>query len=92
MRIRPFNRVSSFHGPAILIIILCFMVSSCTSLLNSAFKGALPPMEGTQIIPGLKDKVLVKRDNLGIPYIEASNIDDLIFTMGYDENGSDLLL
>lgn len=82
MKIRPFAS-SRFHVPAVLIIILCFIISSCAPLLNSAFKGALPPMEGTQIVPGLSDKVTVKRDNLGIPYIEAGNMDDLIFAMGY---------
>jgi acyl-homoserine-lactone acylase len=58
-------------------------LGGCTSVLNTAFKKALPPMEGEQIVPGLTQTVTVKRDDLGIPLIEASNMDDLIFAMGY---------
>jgi len=40
-------------------------------------------MDGEQIVSGLTQKVTVKRDNMGIPVIEAANLDDLIFAMGY---------
>jgi acyl-homoserine-lactone acylase len=80
----PLKRTCSLIVSSILIILACFILSGCKKqLLDHFFKDALPPLEGTQIVPGLKDKVLVKRDNLGIPYIEASNMDDLIFAMGY---------
>jgi len=83
MNIRPSSRISRFQVPVVLIIILCFMISGCTSFINSKFKDTLPPMEGVQTVPGLSDKVTVKRDNMGIPFIEAGNIDDLLFAMGY---------
>ena len=68
---------------AVLIILFCFMICGCTKLLNTAFNDALPPMEGEQIVQGLSQKVTVKRDNMGIPLIEAANMEDLIFAMGY---------
>lgn len=76
-------RILKFHLLPALIILLFVMPSGCSSVLNTAFKKTLPPMEGNQIVPGLSEKVTVKRDNLGIPLIEASHIDDLIFAMGY---------
>ena len=83
MTIRSFARIFRFKIFALLIIILSLITGGCAPLLNTAFKGALPPVEGIQTVPGLKDKVTVKRDNMGIPFIEASNMEDLIFAMGY---------
>ena len=34
-------------------------------------------------IAGLKDRVTIRRDERGIPYIEAKNDDDLYFAQGY---------
>jgi penicillin G amidase len=34
-------------------------------------------------IPGLRDRVTVRRDERGIPYIEAKNDEDLYFAQGY---------
>jgi len=35
------------------------------------------------VVKGLKEKVIVRRDNRWIPYIEASNEEDLYFAQGY---------
>ncbi len=40
-------------------------------------------MEGRKKIKGIKNTVTIKRDNLGVPFIEAENMDDLAFTIGY---------
>ena len=37
----------------------------------------------TLSIPGLRDRVTVRRDERGIPYIEATNDDDLFLAQGY---------
>ncbi|HLO00583.1 MAG TPA: penicillin acylase family protein [Pyrinomonadaceae bacterium] len=37
----------------------------------------------TLTVAGLRDRVIVTRDERGIPYIEAENDDDLYFTQGY---------
>jgi penicillin amidase len=34
-------------------------------------------------VPGLRDRVTIRRDERGIPYVEASNDDDLYFAQGY---------
>ncbi len=77
------NVVLRLNVMAALIIIFCLTVTGCAPLLNTAFKKSLTPMDGEQIVSGLTQKVTVKRDNMGIPVIEAANLDDLIFAMGY---------
>jgi penicillin G amidase len=41
------------------------------------------PQANTLTVAGLKDRVTVRRDERGIPYIEAANDDDLYFAQGY---------
>jgi penicillin amidase len=41
------------------------------------------PAPQTVTIPGLRDRVTVRRDERGIPYIEAANDQDLYFAQGY---------
>ena len=53
----------------------------CLSLL-----GSLPVAQQAQQnlqIKGIKDKVTIRRDERGIPYIEAQNDEDLYFAQGY---------
>ncbi|HQI25411.1 MAG TPA: hypothetical protein PLV15_11235, partial [Smithella sp.] len=78
MRIQSFVVHLRFKSAILFASILCIVISGCTPLLNVSYKKSLPPMEGEQVLPGLSDNVTVKRDNLGIPYIEAQSMDDLI--------------
>lgn len=39
--------------------------------------------EKTLAIPGLRERVTVRRDDRGVPYIEAANDDDLFLAQGY---------
>src|SRR6266404_7887643 len=39
-------------------------------------------MQAVQVV-GLRDKVTIRRDERGIPYIEAKNDEDLYFAQGY---------
>lgn len=41
------------------------------------------PTANTKATPGLRDRVTVRRDERGIPYIEATNEADLYFAQGY---------
>ncbi|HEX6046971.1 MAG TPA: penicillin acylase family protein [Pyrinomonadaceae bacterium] len=53
----------------------------CLSLL-----GSLPVAQQAQQnsqVKGIKDKVTIRRDERGIPYIEAQNDEDLYFAQGY---------
>lgn len=43
----------------------------------------LPQIQGSIHVPGLKAPVTVRRDQHGIPHIQASNMDDLLFAQGY---------
>jgi len=42
-----------------------------------------PQIDGTLKVAGLKSKVEVVRDPLGVPHIYASTVDDLFFAQGY---------
>lgn len=83
MKILSFAGIFRLKFLIILTVLLCLMICGCSSILNMSFSKALPPMEGEQIVAGISQKVTVKRDNLGIPLIEAANMDDLIIAMGY---------
>ncbi len=65
------------------LILSCFLLPGCNSFLDSLFDNALPPVEGELELPGISDKVTVKRDNFGIPFIDASSLDDLVVAQGY---------
>ena len=83
MKINSFVRAFFLNMRKLLIAIIILLISGCAPLLNTAFDNSLPPLEGDQIVPGLKEKVTVRRDNMGIPMIEAADMDDLVFAMGY---------
>jgi len=63
--------------------LFCAVLSGCTRLLDSLFNNSLPPDEGEQKVPGISNQVTVKRDSLGIPFIDAASLDDLVVAMGY---------
>ncbi len=44
-----------------------------------------PPINGQVQVKGLKSKVEIVRDPLGVPHIYADNVDDLFFAQGYVE-------
>ena len=50
---------------------------------NTAVKKSFPVTDGTIKIDGLTEPVKVIRDEMGIPHIYASNIQDLFFAEGY---------
>ncbi len=65
------------------IIVIALLVPGCTRMLDSIFNDSLPPDEGVQKLPGISEKVTVKRDDLGIPFVDAASLDDLVVAMGY---------
>jgi len=48
-----------------------------------AMRAALPQLDGTVHLSGLTSAVTVRRDEHGIPHIQAANLDDLVFAQGY---------
>jgi penicillin amidase len=65
-------------------LVLTLAVLVCTAVSNFQFPGAIAQKADNRIaLPGLRDRVTVRRDERGIPYIEATNDADLYFAQGY---------
>ena len=52
-------------------------------MLRKRFDASVNKPTGTVTIDGIRDKVTISRDSLGIPYIEAGSEEDLFFAVGY---------
>jgi penicillin amidase len=57
--------------PILIILFICFSIS------------AQVPEPQTVQIKGIKERITIRRDERGIPYVEANNDDDLYFGQGY---------
>jgi len=53
------------------------------AFIKIAFRHSVDRQEGTIVLKGLSEEAIVRRDDLGIPYIEAKNEDDLSLATGY---------
>jgi penicillin amidase len=51
--------------------------------LKHKMQSSLPELDRSLLAPGLSAPVTVRRDQHGVPHIEASNLDDLLFAQGY---------
>ena len=51
--------------------------------LYYVMRSALPQLDGSITLPGLSAPVIVKRDQHGIPSIEAQSLEDLFYAQGY---------
>ncbi|MEP6569615.1 MAG: penicillin acylase family protein [Acidobacteriota bacterium] len=60
-----------------------FLLPQFSFSVGAQQKTADPGNPNTLALAGLKDRVTVRRDERGIPYIEAQNDDDLYFAQGY---------
>ena len=66
------------------IVTLSIQVLFLSVCLTSAHRVAAQPAPATSItVAGLRDQVTIRRDERGIPYIEAKNDEDLYFAQGY---------
>lgn len=75
----------------VLIIFACLFLSSQRPLKVSAEQtSANEATTKTLTLAGLSDRVTVRRDERGIPYIEAKNDADLYFVQGYVTAGDRL--
>jgi len=62
-------------------VILCAVFGA--AWLYWAAHSALPQLDGTIKVPGLRSSVTVLRDAQGMPHIRASSMEDAIFAQGY---------
>jgi penicillin amidase len=58
-----------------------FLVLLC--LLIAPHSGQTSPQQNAIQIKGIKDRITIRRDERGIPYVEAQNDEDLYFAQGY---------
>lgn len=56
-------------------------LSGCSGIMRTAFPE--PPLPAEIPLGGLASEVKIRRDELGIPLIEAKNVDDLMFAQGF---------
>lgn len=73
----------------VLLVVILFQ-SGCSGVLRRIYKNSVISEQGKLTVKGLKDTVTVRRDEMGIPFIEANTRDDLAFATGYI-NSSDRL-
>ncbi|MCX7678999.1 MAG: penicillin acylase family protein [Spirochaetes bacterium] len=66
----------------VLFVFLSAFLISC-GIVESKFARSVTATRGSIEIEGITDKIVIRRDNLGIPVIEASNEEDLFFGSGY---------
>jgi acyl-homoserine-lactone acylase len=67
----------------IILIIIVTAVFSFQFHLKQQFAKSVDDPNGTMTVRGLVDTVTIRRDKLGVPYIEAKNEGDLFFATGY---------
>src|SRR3982074_2907321 len=66
--------------------LLFVILATCVCLAPNSFQfpsATAQQPANTVTIPGLHARVTIRRDERGIPYIEAANDDDLYFAQGY---------
>jgi len=70
-------------------ILLCLVVLAATAVIGGAFwlrrdmRSSLPQIDGTAQLPGLGAEVTVRRDEHGVPHLDATTLDDLFAAQGY---------
>ncbi len=81
----PEVRSRSWAGRIILVVVLLVLLLAAAAAGWAYWiaRAALPQVDGTVVAPGLSAKVRVVRDELGVPTIEATTLEDLFFAQGY---------
>ncbi len=80
------QRLASLTGRSFLSFILLLgliLSGGCTRLLDRHFADTVAPLEGELSLSGLKSQATIRRDDLGIPFVEAQSMEDLAFAIGY---------
>jgi acyl-homoserine-lactone acylase len=68
-----------------LLVIFTFGLSGCAGLVTHKLKSSVFKNEDQGNFLELKNRVIVKKNDFGIPLIEAQNIEDLVFACGYSD-------
>jgi acyl-homoserine-lactone acylase len=75
--------MKKFRVILIVVIILVAAVLSLNIIIRQQFARSVDAPGGTVVLRGLTDTVMIRRDGLGVPCIEAKNEPDLYFATGY---------
>jgi penicillin amidase len=80
----PARRPPRWRRPiaATFLLLLLGLLGVAVWLYTAAHR-ALPQLDGSVALPGLRHRVTVVRDTHGVPHISASSLDDLLFAQGY---------
>ena len=70
-------------GLLVVALVVVAAAFGCGWWLMRAMRAALPQLDGTIHASGLRAPVTVRRDEHGVPHLEAANLDDLLFAQGY---------
>jgi penicillin amidase len=66
-----------------LLVLISSAVFGGAFWLKQQMRASLPQIDGAAQLPGLGAEVTVRRDEHGVPHIEAANFDDLFAAQGY---------
>lgn len=66
-----------------LVLLLLIVASTMAMTLFHYLHGSLPILEGNHIVPGLRAKVDVARDDQGVPTLTGAHREDIAFGLGY---------
>jgi penicillin amidase len=72
-----------FRTVLALVILLAVLAVVAAIWSRHAMRAALPQIDGTVAVAGLNGPVTVTRDAQGVPSIDASTTDDLLFAQGF---------
>jgi len=67
----------------LLLLVMAGATFAAGVWLKHKMQDSLPETDGSLLTPGLTTQVTVRRDQHGVPHIEAANLDDLLFAQGY---------
>ena len=80
----PNSRLKTLRKVLLVLLLLFAVLAGGASLwFRWAVRAALPTLDGTIALAGLKAPVSVVRDEHGVPSITAQSLDDLFFAQGY---------
>jgi acyl-homoserine-lactone acylase len=69
--------------PIVFFLFAGLLFSGCARILNHHYADTVFPAEGEISAAGLENPVTIRRDSLGIPFIEAQTMEDLGFAIGF---------
>jgi penicillin G amidase len=66
----------------VIVLLVLFLAGVCGWVYRRT-RAALPQVDGTLTVAGLKAPVEVRRDARGVPHIRAQSLEDVFFAQGY---------